>query len=166
MGVRGNAAHDAVERKSDWTPMFPGNRREIRQYKERCGVLPEVGRGPAAASSTAPHRNLFIMGPQQHYNIDRAQSRESHDIEKKEEDYVEAVTVLADGDHQAPSPYTEEEEAFLAAFDDKRKKKMYRKIDMRLLPMLGMLYLFACKWTAWSLHGPTLTVRHRPRQHR
>lgn len=39
-----------------------------------------------------------------------------------------------------------EDEEFLAMFDEKKKKKMYRKIDVRLLPMLGLLYLFACEW--------------------
>lgn len=61
------------------------------------------------------------------------------DLEKKEEFQIEEVT--------GGSRYSEDDEAFLASFDDKRKARMYRKIDMRLLPMLGALYLFACEWS-------------------
>lgn len=70
---------------------------------------------------------------------------DSYDVEKKEEvDYIDEVAVLAPGEDKRRH-YTEEEEAFLATFDDKKISKMYRKIDVRLLPMLGMLYLFACE---------------------
>ncbi len=68
------------------------------------------------------------------------------DLEKKNDTtYVEEVVILPNGDESAvkTSHYTAEEEAFLATFDEAKQKKMYRKIDIRLLPMLAMLYLFA-----------------------
>lgn len=66
----------------------------------------------------------------------RSESPGSLDLEKKEEFQVEAVTSAA---------MNEDDIAFLASFDDKRKARMYRKIDIRLLPMLALLYLFACE---------------------
>lgn len=64
------------------------------------------------------------------------------DLEKKEELQVEDVT----GAQQSA-----DDAAFLASFDDKRKARMYRKIDVRLLPMLALLYLFACEWNSRGL---------------
>lgn len=80
----------------------------------------------------------------QNTTLRRAESYDV-DIEKKEEiDYIDQVAELAPGQDNRRH-YTEEEEAFLNSFDDKQKSRMYRKIDVRLLPMLGMLYLFACE---------------------
>lgn len=38
---------------------------------------------------------------------------------------------------------TEEEAGFLASFSDEQKKVVLRKIDMRLVPMLLVLYLIS-----------------------
>lgn len=84
------------------------------------------------------------MRPQRSNSLGRSESQEI-DLEKKEEAFVDNVAVLPDGERQTVPLYTEEEEAFLATFDEKKLAKMYRKIDIRLLPMLGMLYLFACE---------------------
>ena len=35
---------------------------------------------------------------------------------------------------------------FLANFDEVKKKRMYRKVDFRLIPMLALLYLICCKF--------------------
>lgn len=68
------------------------------------------------------------------------------DPEKKNDlTYVEGVVMLPNGEESIvkTSFYTPEEEEFLATFDEAKQKKMYRKIDVRLLPMLALLYLFA-----------------------
>lgn len=67
----------------------------------------------------------------------RPPSTLSDDLEKKEEFQVEEVT----GSQQSA-----DDAALLASFDEKKRKRMYRKIDVRLLPMLALLYLFACEW--------------------
>ncbi len=36
-----------------------------------------------------------------------------------------------------------EEATFVANFDEAQKKKLYRKVDWRLVPMLALLYLFS-----------------------
>lgn len=40
---------------------------------------------------------------------------------------------------------TYEEASFLANFPEEKRKKLYRKVDWRLVPMLALLYLFSCK---------------------
>lgn len=39
--------------------------------------------------------------------------------------------------------HNEEDAQFMASFDEKKKKQMYRKVDWRLIPMLAFLYLVA-----------------------
>lgn len=64
------------------------------------------------------------------------------DLEKKDEQlHLEDAVPGA----RETSQYSAADEAFLATFDDKRRARMYRKIDVRLLPMLALLYLFACE---------------------
>ncbi|BEI84631.1 hypothetical protein CcaverHIS002_0500320 [Cutaneotrichosporon cavernicola] len=76
-------------------------------------------------------------------SIDRSTSFDD-DVEKKETNNTETITVLPNGEEvMKTSHYTPEEEEFLATFDEAKQKKMYRKIDVRLLPMLALLYLFA-----------------------
>jgi hypothetical protein len=59
--------------------------------------------------------------------------------------------------------HSDEDAEFLANFDEAKKKKMYRKIDWRLIPMLALLYLISCmsreevEWVA--LTSQTLTAR-------
>lgn len=86
----------------------------------------------------------------------RPPSTLSDDLEKKEEFQVEEVT----GSQQSA-----DDAAFLASFDEKKRKRMYRKIDVRLLPMLALLYLFACECEKGEVEvcGTWLTKRHRPR---
>lgn len=86
----------------------------------------------------------------------RPASPASLDLEKKEDFQVETVTATM----------SEDDAAFLASFDDKRKARMYRKIDVRLLPMLALLYLFACEWGGGGRVALLADERHRPRQHR
>lgn len=64
------------------------------------------------------------------------------DIERK----IEHDLQLEDA-KVAPIAYghSDDDLEFLANFDEKRKKKMYRKVDCRLIPMLALLYLIACK---------------------
>jgi hypothetical protein len=45
---------------------------------------------------------------------------------------------------EASERYSPEDAAFLATFDEARQRKVYRKVDWRLVPMLALLYLFAC----------------------
>lgn len=63
----------------------------------------------------------------------------------------ETLTTIADADFKEieskPLPpangLSDEDNAFLASFSDKRRKRLLWKVDIRLLPMLGMYYLFA-----------------------
>lgn len=63
------------------------------------------------------------------------------DLEKKEEvAQIECVERV----EQERRALSAEDEEFLATFDEAKKRKMYRKLDIRILPMLGLLYLFSC----------------------
>lgn len=57
--------------------------------------------------------------------------------------------------------HNEDDAAFLANFPDEKKKKMYRKIDWRLIPMLALLYLISCQSVvftdAWCVSTDELT---------
>lgn len=67
------------------------------------------------------------------------------DLEQKDEQ-LHLEDAVPGARERETSQYSAADEAFLASFDDKRRAHMYRKIDVRLLPMLALLYLFACEW--------------------
>lgn len=82
------------------------------------------------------------MAPHNHTKGDSSSS--FHD-EDKVSDTVEFAEKITEDPklRQANGPLSDDDRAWLASVDTKTQSKIYHKVDVRLVPMLAMLYLIA-----------------------
>ncbi len=62
---------------------------------------------------------------------------------KNEEHQMELLTDSGYG--KGDGALSHDDAEFFASFSEERRKKLYRKVDWRLVPMLALLYLFSCE---------------------
>ena len=67
-----------------------------------------------------------------------------HDDDKRSDTIEYSEKIVADPKlNQVNGPLSDEERTWLANVDPKTQSKIYHKVDVRLVPMLAILYLIA-----------------------
>lgn len=74
-------------------------------------------------------------------------TNETYNLEKKDAQHVETASITSEENglkYRKPTPgITDEEREWLASLDVKEQNRIFHKVDIRLVPMLALLYLIA-----------------------